>query len=85
MWAVERRTAHQPTCFMRSGRDVCSDEMSVRWLHQGVNGSGEARTWLLPLVRQHTRGAALAYWTANLLPAARACGQLAVAASKAVR
>lgn len=50
---------------------------------QGINGSGEARTWLLPLVWQHTRGAQLRYWGSNLLPAARACGGLAAAAEKA--
>lgn len=49
---------------------------------QGINGSGEARTWLLPLVRQHTCGASLAYWGSHLLPAARACGGLAAAAEK---
>jgi len=50
---------------------------------KGINGSGEARTWLLPLVRQHTRGASLAYWGTHLLPAARVCGGLAAAAEKA--
>ena len=50
---------------------------------QGINGSGEARTWLLPLVRQHTRGAQLGYWGSKLLPAARACGGLAAAAEQA--
>lgn len=41
---------------------------------QGLNGSGEPRTWLLPLIRQHTSGASLAYWCTQLLPTARACG-----------
>lgn len=47
-------------------------------LEEGLNGSGEPRTWLLPLVCQHTTGAHLAYWTEHLLPSARACGALAV-------
>lgn len=50
---------------------------------QGINGSGEARTWLLPLVRQHTRGARLDYWGNKMLPMARVCGGLAAAAEKA--
>jgi hypothetical protein len=38
---------------------------------------------MLPLVRQHTRGARLDYWGSKLLPAARACGGLAAGAEQA--
>ena len=49
---------------------------------QGLNGSGEARTWLLPLLRSHVSGARLAFWASELLPAARLCGRRAAAAAE---
>ncbi len=50
---------------------------------QGLDGSGEARTWLLPLLRSHVSGARLAFWASELLPAARLCGRRAAAAADA--
>ena len=41
---------------------------------QALEGSGEARTWLLPILRAHVRSARLALWGAELLPVARAMG-----------
>lgn len=51
-------------------------------LLQGLEGKGEARTWLLPLLRLHVRGARLAYWGSQLMPLARVLANRAVAASK---
>ena len=53
---------------------------SAAW--QGLDGSGEARTWLLPLVRANVSGARLAFWASELLPLARLCGQRAAAAAE---
>lgn len=44
---------------------------------QGLAGNGEARTWLLPMLRQHVGSARLAFWGAALLPLARRLGSLA--------
>lgn len=33
--------------------------------------SGKARTWLLPLLKQHTQNASLDFWATHLLPVAR--------------
>ena len=41
----------------------------------------EPRQWLLPLMRQHVRGARLAFWATQLLPLARQLGNLAAAAA----
>jgi ribosomal RNA-processing protein 12 len=38
---------------------------------QGFSGRAEARTWLLPLMRQHVTGANLGYWGSVLLPTGR--------------
>jgi len=43
----------------------------------------EARTWMLPLLRRHVRGARLAFWASELLPLARFLGARAAAASAA--
>jgi ribosomal RNA-processing protein 12 len=51
-------------------------------LHQGLDGSGEARTWLLPALRRHVAGASLCYWARHLLPLTREMGQAAAAASQ---
>ncbi|KAL4855011.1 RRP12-like protein [Chlorella vulgaris] len=50
-------------------------------LSQGLAGSGEARTWLLPLLRLHVRGTRLGYWGKVLLPQARELGARAAAAA----
>ena len=50
---------------------------------QGLDGSGEARTWLLPLLRAHVSGAKIAFWASQLLPLARLCGRQAAAAAEA--
>ena len=47
---------------------------------QALEGKGEARTWLIPLLRQHVQGAHLAYWGSELLPLARALGSRAALA-----
>jgi ribosomal RNA-processing protein 12 len=51
-------------------------------LAQGLAGTGEARTWLLPLLRMHVRGAHLGYWGRVLLPQARELGAHAAAAAR---
>ena len=43
----------------------------------------EARTWMLPLLRRHVRGARLSFWASDLLPLARFLGGRAAAASAA--
>ena len=49
----------------------------------GAQEGAEARPWLLPLLRQHVRGASLGFWAAQLLPLARALGKRAAAAGAA--
>ena len=49
-------------------------------LAEGLAGTGEARTWLLPLLRMHVRGARLGYWGRVLLPLARELGSRAATA-----
>jgi ribosomal RNA-processing protein 12 len=51
-------------------------------IREGVEGRGEARAWLLPLLRAHVRGGELAYWGAELLPLARWLGARAAAAGR---
>jgi ribosomal RNA-processing protein 12 len=51
-------------------------------LEQGLEGTEEARTWLLPLLRTHIRNTNVDYWHKALLPLARAMGSRAVAAGK---
>lgn len=51
-------------------------------LHEGLAGTEEARTWLLPLLRQHVRHARVGYWVEVLLPLARSMGAQAAAAAK---
>jgi ribosomal RNA-processing protein 12 len=51
-------------------------------LAAGLAGAGEARTWLLPLLRLHVRGARLAYWGKVLLPQARELGARAATAAR---
>lgn len=43
----------------------------------------EPRQWLLPLLRQHVRGAELQLWAVRLLPLARALGDKAAACAAA--
>jgi ribosomal RNA-processing protein 12 len=52
-------------------------------LREGLDGSGEARTWLLPMIRRHVRGARLDYWHRSLMPLAKQLGARAAAAGKA--
>lgn len=49
---------------------------------QALEGKGEARTWLIPLLRQHVQQAHLAYWGSELLPLARALGSRAALAQQ---
>ena len=51
-------------------------------LAKGLAGVGEARTWLLPLLRMHVRGVRLGYWGKVLLPMARELGAQAAAATR---
>jgi hypothetical protein len=44
---------------------------------QGMEGRGEARTWLLPMLHQHVSKARLAFWGGTLLPLARSMGSIA--------
>ena len=44
---------------------------------QGLEGKGEARTWLLPMLRAHVRQSHLGYWGSHLLPLARTLGHRA--------
>lgn len=46
-------------------------------LWQGLEGRGEARTWLLPMLRQHVSNARLGFWGSVLLPLARRMGSVA--------
>lgn len=48
---------------------------------QGLEGTGEARTWLLPMLRQHVTAASLGFWGTTLLPLARDMGSRAATAS----
>ncbi|GBF99810.1 hypothetical protein Rsub_12563 [Raphidocelis subcapitata] len=52
-------------------------------LKEGIDGTAEPRTWLLPMLRRHVRGARLGYWTGALLPLARALGSRSAAAAAA--
>lgn len=49
---------------------------------QGLDGTAEARTWLVPLMRMHVRGARLAFWFQTMLPLARALEHRAAIAAK---
>jgi ribosomal RNA-processing protein 12 len=40
-------------------------------LEAGLDGTGEVRAWLMPLMRTHVRGARLGYWGSVLLPLAQ--------------
>lgn len=40
-------------------------------LDKGLDGTGEARTWMLPLLKEHVREASLEYWGRSMLPLAR--------------
>ena len=51
-------------------------------LAEGLAGTGEARTWMLPLLRLHVHGARLGYWGRVLLPQARELGSRAAAAAR---
>lgn len=53
-------------------------------LQEGLQGDGEARTWLLPLMRQHVRGARLGYWAKDMLALAREMGDRAAQAERYV-
>lgn len=51
-------------------------------LEEGLEGTDEARTWLLPLLRTHVRNTNVGYWQEALLPLARAMGSRAAAAGQ---
>ena len=46
-------------------------------LAAGLRGEGRARTWLLPVLKQHAKGAGLRVWVEELMPAARLLGSVA--------
>ncbi len=52
-------------------------------LKEGIDGTAEPRTWLLPMMRRYVRGARLGYWSAALLPLAKALGGRSAAAATA--
>lgn len=52
-------------------------------LKEGLEGTAEPRTWLLPLMRKHVRGTHISYWTQQLLPLAKLLGSRAAAATAA--
>jgi len=52
---------------------------------QELEGRAKARTWLLPLLRQHARNCQLMYWCTALLPLARQMGSLAAAGGTSMR
>ena len=52
---------------------------------QELEGRDKARTWLLPLLRQHACHCQLAYWCTALLPLARQMGGLAAAGGTNLR
>ncbi len=73
---------------------TATDKMALPWdllidltklTLQALEGKGEARTWLIPLLRQHVQGAHFAYWGSELLPLARALGSRAALAQQAGR
>jgi len=43
-------------------------------LKEGLDGTAEARTWMLPLLRRHVRYVRLAFWGGALMPLAKALG-----------
>ncbi|GAB4822579.1 hypothetical protein N2152v2_009625 [Parachlorella kessleri] len=51
-------------------------------LIEGLEGTAEARTWLLPLLRLHVRGAHLGYWHQHLMPLARTLANRAGVAAR---
>eukprot|EP00798_Chlamydomonas_sp_ICE-L_P031076 gene31076-6203_t len=56
--------------------------MQLKETVEGVPDA-EARTWMLPLLRRHIRGAPLAYWSNELQPMARVLAAKAEQASRA--
>ncbi|WIA32410.1 hypothetical protein OEZ86_003236 [Tetradesmus obliquus] len=54
-------------------------------IHEGLAGTAEARTWLLPALRKHVRGSQLGFWASHLGPLAKQMGAAAAAASQAGR
>jgi len=52
-------------------------------LKEGIDGTAEPRTWLLPMLRRYVRGARMGYWTGALLPLARALGGRSATAAAA--
>lgn len=51
-------------------------------LVEGLEGSEEPRTWMLPLLKLHVQGARLSYWGHTLLPLARSLGSRASKAGR---
>ena len=54
-------------------------------LPQELEGTAQARTWLLLLLRHHARHCQLLYWCTALLPLARRMGALAAAGGNSMR
>jgi len=51
-------------------------------IEQGINNTGTARTWLLPILKSSVAGSGLAFWAERLMPAARVAGAAASALEK---
>lgn len=58
-------------------------KLQSQHVHAGIDGTAEARTWLLPLMRRHIRGCALAFWWREFMPLAKALGGRAASAGAA--
>eukprot|EP00882_Tetradesmus_deserticola_P033884 GHRQ01038741.1.p3 GENE.GHRQ01038741.1~~GHRQ01038741.1.p3 ORF type:complete len:142 (+),score=58.71 GHRQ01038741.1:1176-1601(+) len=54
-------------------------------IQEGLAGTAEPRTWLLPALRKHVRGTQLGFWASDLAPLAKQMGAAAAAASQAGR
>jgi ribosomal RNA-processing protein 12 len=54
-------------------------------INEGLAGTAEARTWLLPALRKHVHGSQLGFWASHLGPLAKQMGAAAAAASQAGR
>jgi ribosomal RNA-processing protein 12 len=64
------------------GPDVVLSVLPLN-LKEGLDGSGEARTWLLPMIKRHVKGARLDFWHRALMPVAKAMGSRAAVATRA--
>lgn len=69
-------------CCRCLGPEVVLEVLPLQLL-EGVAGTSEARTWLLPALRKHVSGTQLAYWAQHLLPLAKQMAALTARASTA--